>query len=373
MKESVSKKTLVIAGVSIIGFLISILVIVWIFSLFKPNYISYEKFEEKVITATKKFYSDNPTLLPINDGEYSILYSTLQDNNYISPLNELLEDGDKCTIEIKIIKYEENFSYIPYLNCPGSYETKELYKVITDNNSIVISGDGLYRANDNSLYYKGDIKNNYLMFGSIDNEKNILWRIISIDSDNNIKIIRTTATEETYTWDDRYNINKSSTTGYNDFEVSRLKETLQSFGTSELILTDALKSKLVAKNLCVGKRNIKDTDNSGNIECSIMSEDKYLFGALSTYEYLRASLDENCNKISDKSCINYNYLPGFFKSTWAITANNDTTHKVFYFSNSEVSDSTASNSKKIMVVTNLNNRVLYKSGNGSLSDPYIIK
>lgn len=373
MKETMNKKTLIIAGSSIIGFFIVILVVVWVISLFKPNFLSYEKVEEKIVKATEKYYKDNPTLLPIYDGEYSILYSTLVSSSYIEPLNEILEDADKCTVSISVIKYAENYSYIPYLNCPGSYETKELYRTITDNVVTVTSGSGLYRSDDGTLYYKGEVTNNYVVLGINEDEKNVLWRIVSINNDNSIKIIKTESTEGKYTWDNRYNVDKGSTSGYNDFEVSRLKDTLKSFETNNIILPDTLKSKLVAKSWCVGKREINAEDNSGNTECSVLSADSLLFGALTVYEYIRASLDENCAKVTDRSCSNYNYLSSFLNNSWFLTGVAENTHKVYSYNTNLISDSTASNDKKLMIVTHLSNKVFYKSGNGTLTDPYIIK
>ena len=102
MLESMNKKTLIIIGSSIIGLIVCLLIVVWLISIIKPHYYSYEDFEVKVTEATKKYYKDNPTQLPASDGEYNMAYSTLVDNEYIKPLNEMLKDGDNCSVQILV-------------------------------------------------------------------------------------------------------------------------------------------------------------------------------------------------------------------------------------------------------------------------------
>ena len=230
MFESIDKKKLIIIGASLVGFLVVVLLATWIISIVKPHYYTYEEVEEKITLAVKSYYETNPTLVPTTDGDYTIQYSTLVEGKHIKPLNEILKDGDNCTVEIVVNKSGDNIAYLPYLTCPGSYETKELYKVIKENSPVVTEGSGLYESENGGYYFRGEVKNNYITFGTINiNDKDVpyLWRIVSIEDDNTVKIINETGKREQYPWDNRYNEDRDATWGYNTFELSRAKETLK--------------------------------------------------------------------------------------------------------------------------------------------------
>ena len=156
MFESMDKKKLIILGSSLVGFIVVILLASWIISIVKPHYYTYEEVETKITAAVKSYYETNPTMIPTQDGEYSVQYSTLVEGEFIKPLNEILKDGDNCTVNIVVTKSGDNIAYLPYLTCPGSYETKELYKVVKENNPVVTYGTGLYE-NTNGGYYFFDM------------------------------------------------------------------------------------------------------------------------------------------------------------------------------------------------------------------------
>ena len=364
------KKNLIIAGGSILGALIVILLIVYLISALKPKYYTYEELELKIVEASKEYYKTNPTMLPVSDGEHSLSYSALVDGEFIKPINEMLKDGENCTASIVVTKYGDNYSYIPYLNCPGEYETKELYKAILENNPVVQTGKGLYLENNEHIF-KGEVENNYLKFNAEDEN---YWRIIKIGSDNTVKIVQVEPTlEDRYTWDDRYNEDRETTYGYNDFELSRIKDSLKQISSSEAVLSDTYKNKLVAKNWCIGKRSETEKDKSGAIECSVVSEDNILFGLLTVGEILNASLDENCINSTSRSCINYNYLAKTKSSVWTITAATEKSYRVFFFTSSGTTASSAATERKLALATHISNRAFYKSGNGTYEDPYILR
>lgn len=376
MLESMNKKTLIIIGSSIIGLIVCLLIVVWLVSILKPHYYSYEDFEVKITEATKKYYKDNPTQLPASDGEYNMSYSTLVDGEYIKPINEMLKDGDNCTVQILVTKYSDNYSYIPYLTCPGSYETKELYKVILEQNPVVESGTGLYSDGNSGYYFRGDVTNNYVQIGEYGEEKRekpYLWQIMGVESDNTIKIISAHTTSERYTWDDRYNEKEESFDGYNDFEKSRLKDTLITLAGNDEILSEEFRNKFVAKELCIGKRKQTDTTKDGSVECETKTETKYLFGLITPYEFMRTSLDSNCKVAGSLSCLNYNYLSGYTTNSWSITSDAENTNKTYSFGGGVMAPYKSDREKKLYVVTYINKRVFFKSGTGTADDPYIIR
>lgn len=367
MFESMNKRTLIVAGCSVAGLLILLIVVVFVVDAIKPHYVTYEEAEEKILLATKKYYEDNASSLPTEDGESNLSYSLLETGGYIKPLTEILQDGASCSANIIVTKYDDNFSYIPYLSCPGSYETKELFKVVLENNPTVSEGKGLYKM-DNGYVFRGEVKNNFVSF----NEE--LYRIISLENDNTIKIIQTKPTLlEGTSWDDRYNEDRNSTVGYNNYEVSRLKEKLNEISTTESYVTDLLKSKFVAKELCVGTRNSNDLAINSTSECAVMSKEKTLFGVISASEFARASLDENCKLITDVSCINYNFFTELRRNVWTLTASSGKSYRAYYLSTEGIKETNTSSVKRILFTTFISNRAFYKSGNGTETDPYIFR
>lgn len=364
------KKKMIIIGGSIIGLIVLILLITFLISIFKPKYYEYEELEDEIVIQTKEYYKLNPTMLPISDGEHHLSYDSLVSAELIKPLSEILKNGNNCTVDILVTKYGDNFSYIPYLTCPGEYETKELYKAIIDNNQIVTEGKGLYNENDEYVF-KGEIENNYIKFNKDDDN---YWKIIKVNSDNTIKIIQEKYTlPDSYPWDDRYNEERETSYGYNDFEISRIKDTLLKVSSSEAVLKDKDKNKLVAKNWCIGKRSETESDKTSKVECSLMSKDSILFGLLTISEVMNASLDANCNTSISPSCINYNFITKNKASTWTLTSSTDKSYKVYYYGQIGPNSSTAYTEKKLILATNISNRAFYKSGNGTYEDPYIIR
>lgn len=378
MFESIDKKKLIIIGASLVGFLVVILLATWIISIVKPHYYTYEEVEEKITQAVKSYYDTNPTLVPTTDGDYTIQYSTLVEGEYIKELNQILKDGDNCTVNIVVNKSGDNIAYLPYLTCPGTYETKELYRVIKDNSPVVTEGSGLYEDENGGYYFRGEVKNNYVVFGTIsinDKDNPYLWRIISIEDDNTIKIINETGKRNQYSWDNRYNEGKDATWGYNNFELSRAKEILKNIESNEEIVNENLKNAIISKELCVGKRKLDDETKNGSVECSVKSTDKYMFGLITPYEYMRASLDDNCKIASSPSCSNYNYLYHDRWNTWSLTAldTEDNDYSVFYLNGSNFNTTRASLERRFILTAYINKRALFKSGNGTLEDPYVVR
>ncbi len=376
MSESNGTKRLIIVGSIIVGVLLIILLATWLFSKKKPTYVGYEKAVELIQKAAVKYYEKNNDKLPVEDGDYTLTYNTLVDANLIVPLNELLTDGDDCSAHVIVTNKSNIYTYTPYLNCKDKYQTIELYKVITDPNNVVTSGNGLYYDEKMGYYFKGDMVNNYIKLGKIErnsNEVDNVWRIISIEPDNTIRIRKEYPTNSQYSWDDRYNSNANQYYGYNTFEVSRIKETLETLANRNSVLSEVYRNKIVAKKLCVGARSLNDTSKDGSAECSTLSEKEYNFGLLYPYEYLRASLDENCKKLEDYSCTNYNFLYTSQKNEWTLNKNPESTYDVLSFDGSSYKYAKAKNEYYLYLTAYLNSKSFFASGSGTKEDPYIIK
>ena len=322
---------------------------------------SYKNIEAKMVTAAQNYYEDRENRLPSANGEkVSVSLSVLIDGGYIKEVTDPKDSSTNCTGKVETTKVNGEYIYEAYLNCGTNYVNKNLADELTTNLEKDENGNGLYQVGSNYIF-KGDSVNNYIEF----NEET--WRIVKIDSNKDIEIIKDKRIDQYYVWDDRYNIETETYEGINDYKISRLKDYLNEY--YELMFTDEIKSKIVKKEFCIGKR----TDSSsfdGSIECSDKLE--LYIGLVNASEYFQASLDPNCKNFGEAQCSNYNYFSDNSLSTWTITGSLDESNKAYYISG-YVSVSKANRQRVIRPVVYLSSSVVYTGGTGTFDDPYIIK
>lgn len=358
--EQLLKKMAVAAG----GIILVIIIISLFTSCTSNKKYTIDELENKLITFTKDYYENNNNSLPKEGETTSISAQHFVTNKKIKNLT--LKTGENCSGEITITNNNGYYLYMPKLTCNDKIPIT-LTEYITKNNNVITTGNGLYKYNDYYLF-RGENLNNYISFADK------IWQIIKINKDGTLRVIDTSR-RNSAAWDNRYNIEKKSSTGINDFISndlnSRVKDKLIEIYKNENEFTDDQRAYFVKHDLCTGKRSINETINTGEIECSQIVKDQ-IFGLIQVNEFLQASLDANCTNTLNTSCINYNYLATYTTSTWTITADSDTTHKIYKIHGS-LSLATASGSGGIKIVGHLDKDVLYSSGAGTLEDPYIIK
>ena len=363
------KKKLMRMMLIVVGILVVFLIIILIFSFLGSGNKSYEEIEQELKNAAIEYYEVQSGLLPREEGEtITVRANTLADAELMKPLSELRE-GENCSGRVEVTKVGDNIIYTPYLECGDNYTTKELYKAVLEQ-GIVTSGNGLYDLNGEKVY-RGDDVNNYV---SLDNA---IYRIVKVTPDNKLLLIlnEVDSTLSSY-YDDRYNPAKRFNSGFNDYRISRIKEFLDDLYSSKndiKILSKNDKEKLASFNLCIGKRNATETNNTNAIECSDVLENQ-MIGLLTASDYMNASLDANCKATTDKSCQNYNYLRLKETEWWLLTGNAANDYEAYIVkSNGYIDINTTSGYKKIRPTIMLNNNVMIKSGNGSASNPFILK
>ena len=360
--KKLDKKLILYIGVGI-GIVIFFLTLLFIFKSISGNKISISKLETKMKDAATEYYKYKPELLPIENGNTTkVTIEELVNAKKLKSLDKLLKDDLTCDGYVKVSKNNNYYSYMPYLDCGNDYKTKMLSEVITNEQNIVNSGNGLYKVSDYYLF-KGENINNYLKFAG----KN--WRIIRVNNDNTIRIILADKITPVV-WDDRYNTEKNYNIGKNNFLVSRIKDTLNSYMNNNTFSKSA-KAMMVSKDLCIGKRNSDSTLNDGSIECSNLFQNQTI-GLLQVNEFMLASLEPTCKKTTDYQCENYNYLSSLEGSFWTLTASSKNTYKVFKITSTPV-ETNASSSAQPKMVINLSNSINYIKGNGSQKNPYIVK
>ena len=339
----------------------------------EPTY-TYEKLQEKMLKITKEYYKENPKELPSEDKDSkTYTLKKMISEEKLSEVPTLFNDENmKCDGSVTVTNNNGYYVYSPYLNCSSGkdekFETISLADKIKED-SLVTEGYGLYQMDD-EYYYRGEIDNNFVKFPDSDK----LYRIVGINSDGSIRLIQLSVIQNVV-WDNRFNIDYQTSDGINDYYLnnfdSRIKEAIDKEYNNLESWPDEYKAYITTQTLCIGKRSAENETKDGSVECET-TLDNQLLGALTIYEILRASLDENCHKSTDKSCRNYNWFKSLPKTTWLVTADADTTKKAFKFSNGEMYVSNTSNTSNVYPVFNIIDKAIYQKGTGTENDPYVI-
>lgn len=369
------KKTKIML-LSMLGVIFLIILLAIFANAFKSKLYSYAEVEDKMVLAAKAYYAEeeNVSLLPTDGQELTITVNTLTTGNFMKSLTSLLKDGNDCTGEIRVSNAAGVYTYLPYLNCGEAYYSSELYnKMIAKD--LVTTGDGLYQIGTEYVY-RGQNINNYVTYADK------LWRVVKIDETKQISLILASPEKiTTYVYDDRYNIEKENNFGINEFNVSRIKDSLVTYldgvnreGTPNFTSKD--KEKLVATTLCTGNRGEEQLFSSGKVECNTTLEDMTI-GLLNLYDYARASLETTCTKPSDLQCQNYNYLGAVGttgSSWWLSTGNSDFTYEAYRVKNTGAIEATSCNTRaSLRPVVVIKDNIFSTGGTGTEEDPYLLR
>jgi len=384
--KKIDKKLLAMMGF-VIGVILIIIVLIIVMSLSTGGKLSYEKIESKLETAAEKYFKDNDSDLPKNIGETTKVDSDdLVSKGYINDLSEYTDKDVTCSAEVIVGKTVEGYDYVASLDCDEDYKTefladkliaedlgKDLYKmedVVTIGETLGMDEDG-YDLSSNELMtgyiYRGENPDNYVKIG-----KNT-YRIVKIDGNKDITLVSTLSKPKS-SYDDRYNNEIEKKYGINDYKVSRAYEKLTDyFKNSEK--EDFIKEKVATKNVCIGARSEDETATDGSAECSVVMKGQ-VYGLLPLFDIINASLDPNCETATNRECTNYNYLMSKQTTYWTMTPSTENTYMAYRISTSSTTPfliSKTNSSSTLKFVYFLSNRLVYESGTGTESDPYIVK
>ncbi|MBR4830176.1 MAG: hypothetical protein IKZ96_00200 [Bacilli bacterium] len=329
---------------------------------------SYPKMEENLKNAATRYLKSHSDLLPTEEGKIvQVQMDSIYTKKQMDKVTAVDDSSVKCDGYVNVSyrldnNDEKNYRVVPHIKCADKYETEELYMHILKNEDIVTEYDGLYQVG-NEYIFKGEEPNNYLQIG------NNLYRIMSIDENNYIKIITAKKPYVNTLWDDRYNQNTGKEDGINDYYRSRMREALKKYYIDEDSYSTLEKDVFVKHSICVGKRSESNKEISKTEECSMTMDEDYLSLPI-LYDFFIASADKNCKTIYDDTCRNYNYLASLTIMP-TLTASKENTNLVFEIGDTAML-SKASRNRKAAVVTYITN-VIYSSGKGTLESPYIIK
>lgn len=343
-----------------IGALIVIILIILIIALVVGN--GSKKVSEKNLTkAAEAYYNANSNLLPKNNYDStSVSLATLISTGYMNS-----NVVSTCPAYVTVINVNGEYYYNPTFACDsnGLMSSTLVSKLIANR---VTNGSGLY-YNNGTYIFRGEDPNNYVRFGES------LWRIIGLDQNGNIKMIYNDLYIEYQPWDDRYNKETESQKGINEYlgnEKSRIKEFLDNFFITDVNIekfNPVRISRTTTHTACVGKI---DLENNVVNSCSKMLENQRI-STITVQDYVNASLDSNCSINNTITCQNYNFLN---LTSWTANAYNGNTYSAYYIDADEgIQLSDAFISRAIRPIISLKKDVLYHSGTGTITDPYMIK
>ena len=331
--------------------------------------ISYEEYEKKMITSFEKYLKDVDKV-PTEEGEYiTIKLSALVDKGYIKSTLDLLDDNS-CDGYVSVRRNgasieSTNGGYLNYivdLTCKN-YETSHLVDKIKEN--IVTEESGLYELEDGYIF-KGNKPQNYVTFYGQS------YRIMSIDKDGILKLIKTEPEATNRKWDDKYNIETNRASGKNIYKDSVILNFLINDYENTKKISSKAKEKIVAYDVCIGKRNSNNFTIDSSIDCSEKLE-KQVLSLLNVSDYAKASIDLDCTTLNSRSCNNYNYLYHVVSSTWTMNGSLDNTYDVLFLSDGVMSVQTANTYSEYSIVIYIDGNTSYTSGSGSANNPYVIE
>lgn len=366
--KRLDKKFLVFAGL-LIFVPLTIIILLVIIQGCGDKKITPEQYETKMINALEKYVkSENKE--PKAEGELlEVDLSTLVNKNYIKSTEKLLDDST-CNGTVSVRRNgasveSTNGGYLSYtvdLNC-NNYSTTHLSdKIIEDN--LVTQESGLYQDGEGYIF-KGDKVKNYITFFGID------YRIMSIDKNGILKLIKNEPEVTTKIWDNKFNVETNRSTGKNIFKDSIIRDYLiNDYESLKKVSLEARKN-IVAYDVCVGKRSSSNYTIDLTLDCSEMLE-KQVVSLLNVSDFARASLDENCVDLRSQSCNNYNYLRGVATDSWTLNVITDNTYEVIYLSNGRMELQNANTYNTYNIVIYIDGSQIYNSGNGSSTSPYIV-
>ena len=294
-----------------------------------------------------------------------------------------LNAGDKTTMTVKIT-YNPNITTQPEnptseLNVTLTYEQKGNSSVtpptpttITPDDLkelVVTEGDGLYvdEYESGKYTYKGVNPNNYITFN------NETWRIISIDSNGSIKIMRNESIGS-QVWD----AGDSNVWETSDIKTYLNGEYLSSITTNQ--------DKILSHTWSIGKVTGDNSDLVGQIadENGTQSQSASV-GMITVSEYLRANTNtEECGNLSinntnNATCKTTNWMYNIVPSggyLWTISPFASISYYVFIVSGyasgaGRLNISSANSSRGVSPALYLSSDITLM-GDGSEGNPYVI-
>ena len=237
---------------------------------------------------------------------------------------------------------------------------------ILENVDIVTSGDGLYEDEYEygRYFYKGGNPNNYVTF----NNEKAGWRIISVERDGTIKIIRSASIGE-MAWDSSNSNNWARPASLNTYLNGTYYNELNSTAKNQIVAKDWSIGTIEYENYYIADQIIDENSKKWNGKVALAT----------ISEYIRSNSNKSsCGSFglsadNYSSCRNTNWMYYLSDWWWSLSARTRYTGTVF------VIDTNSFNIRSANSITSLVRPVVYLSsevkitgGTGTQDDPYKI-
>ena len=275
--------------------------------------------------------------------------------------NDVTEQPDNLTADFTVT--------LDYSQAPNGYVEPALPMTPNDLKALAVTeGDGLYKDEyeEGKYTYKGANPNNYITFN------NEMWRIISIDSNGLIKIMRNESIG-----------NKAFDSGNsNDWETSDIKTYLNDTYLPTITVNQ---DKIVSHTWSIGGVTYNtDLADQINDENGTQSQSVSV-GMITASEYLRANNNTeqcgnmNINNTNSTTCFTTNWMYNILPSEsylWTISPSASLSGSVFYVSGyvsaaGSLNSNVAYFSFYVSPVLYLGSDITL-TGDGSEGNPYVI-
>ncbi len=323
-----------------------------------------------------------------------------EDENIKQRFREFISKIDAKEVQNKgrLFAEFENGTFATIAFNTNSYDIADSTLECTPEN-VVTKGDGLYQDEEGKCVFKGKNPNNYIRFN------NELWRIISLEKDGTIKIMRNESTS-TQAFDDANSRNENAGTycenSENGCNAWATSDNFTNGNISGNVLRDSILNSYLNSTYLnqIRENKINITTHSWNVGPITANNDNFTnqkndeakikwsgkIGLISVSEYLNANSNINqCGTLSlnnnnTNSCIKTNWIYDIAPvdgNTWTITPNFDNNYSVFVIQKLETPGNVhfinASNTESYVVpALYLSENTLITSGNGTKENPFII-
>ena len=329
--------------------------------------MTHEKYEEKMIKAGEK-YIKTKNIIPKEEGEIvKIKLDKLVKAGYIKSAEEALDDKT-CDGKVFVRRNGASMdtSGSGYLNYTVVLECKD-YSTATFKSKliekVVTSESGLYLVGDEYIF-KGNKPNNFIKFFGND------YRIMGITKDGLVKLIKSEPEMSARYWDNKFNVDVNRSYGKTIYKDSAILSFLINDYRNAKIISTKAKQHVVAHDVCIGKRDYKDTKISREIDCSEILENQ-LISLMNASDFALASNDPDCTSTVSRSCRNYNYLFKIASSTWTPNTVKGSTYESFFISDGILEYQEASNYNEYNIVIYIDGNETGITGTGTEFDPYV--
>ena len=266
------------------------------------------------------------------------------------------------------VTYDNTESGLTSTNVQGAID--ELYGVCTAEppaGEQIIENAGLEKDPYECRYFfTGANPNNYITF----NDEPAGWRIISVECDGTIKIMRTASIGNQY-WD---------TSGSNNWARPATLNTYLNEDYYNDSLNETAKSQIVAKDWGIGAVTVNNNDLATQINDENGTKWNGKVALVTVSEYLRSNSNKNncgsfsLNNDNYNSCVNTGWMDTTTVSYWwTLSPFAGPSHISFYvFSNGIVGGNSVGTSYAVRPAVYLSSEVKITGGNGSQNNPYTL-